>query len=236
VSPPDGGDEPLVPSPASTPPGVPQRLARIVDGADVHPTVDVRAGAVVLPGARIGARSIIGENAVIYGHTRLGAGVHVGPLSVIGKPGFGWTTSPRGDVVRVPQLGGVLVEDDVEIGALVTVDAGTLGPTILRRGAKLDAHVHVAHNVEIGAGTFVAAQSGFAGSATIGNGVLIGGQVGVTDHARIGDGARVGAKSGVIGDVPPGATVAGFPAIPRIEWLRAWAQLLASSARKRRQR
>jgi UDP-3-O-[3-hydroxymyristoyl] glucosamine N-acyltransferase len=90
---------------------------------------------------------------------------------------------------------------------------------------KLDAHVHVGHNVEIGEGTIVAAQSGFAGSVRIGRGVLIGGQVGVADHCSIGDRARVAAKSGVIGDVPPGATVAGYPAVPRARWLRALARL-----------
>src|SRR6185436_209683 len=127
------------------------------------------------------------------------------------------------EVVRIPQLGGVVVEDDVEVGALSTIDAGTLGPTVIRRGAKLDAHVHVAHNVHIGPGTLVAAQAGFAGSSRVGAGVLVGGQAGVKDHAEIGDLARIGGKSGVIGDVAPGTVVAGFPALPRARWLRAWA-------------
>jgi UDP-3-O-[3-hydroxymyristoyl] glucosamine N-acyltransferase len=128
-------------------------------------------------------------------------------------------------VRAVPQLGGVVIEDDVVIGPLSTVDAGTLSPTRIRRGAKLDAHVHVGHNVDIGEGTIVAAQCGFAGSARIGRGVLVGGQAGIADHVVVGDGARIAAKSGVIGDVAPGATVAGYPAVPRIRWLRALAIL-----------
>jgi UDP-3-O-[3-hydroxymyristoyl] glucosamine N-acyltransferase len=124
----------------------------------------------------------------------------------------------------VPQLGGVVIEDDVYIGALCTVDAGTLGPTIIRRGAKLDAHVHVGHNAEVGEGALLCAQTGLAGSVVIGRGAVLGGQVGVADHCRIGDGAKIAAKSGVIGDVPAGATYAGYPAIERMRWLRGLAR------------
>ncbi len=129
----------------------------------------------------------------------------------------------------MPQLGGVVIEDDVTIGPLCTIDAGTLSPTRIRRGAKLDAHVHVGHNAEIGEGSIVAAQCGFAGSVKIGRGVLVGGQVGIADHVTVGDGARIAAKSGVIGDVPPGATVAGYPAVPRMRWLRALAKLYGNT-------
>jgi UDP-3-O-[3-hydroxymyristoyl] glucosamine N-acyltransferase len=118
-----------------------------------------------------------------------------------------------------------VIEDDVVIGPLSTVDAGTLAPTRIRRGAKLDAHVHVGHNTEIGEGAIIAAQCGFAGSVKIGRGVLVGGQAGIADHVVVGDGARIAGKSGVIGDVPPGATVAGYPAVPRMRWLRALAVL-----------
>jgi UDP-3-O-[3-hydroxymyristoyl] glucosamine N-acyltransferase len=214
------------------PESVPER-AHIDCEARLHPSVVVRPGAVVLRGASVGEGSIVGENAVVYERVRIGARVVVGPLAVIGRQGFGFATGPAGEVVRVPQLGGVVVEDDVEIGACATVDAGTLGPTILRRGAKLDAHVHVGHNVEIGAGTLVAAQAGFAGSSRVGAGVLVGGQAGVKDHVEVGDYARIGAKSGVIGDVAPRAVVAGFPAIPRARWLRAWALLLREKRKHR---
>jgi len=170
-------------------------------------------GTLLGPGVVLGERVVVGRNVTI------GAG------SVIGSPGFGWVTAPGGEVRRIPQLGGVFIEDDVAIGPLCTIDAGTLAPTRIRRGAKLDAQVHVGHNVEIGEGTIVAAQSGFAGSVRVGRGVLVGGQAGIADHVTIGDGARVAAKSGVIGDVPPGATVAGYPAVPRARWLRALARL-----------
>ena len=207
--------------------------AHVDPEVSLHSSAVVRPGAVILRGASIGEGSVIGENAVVYGRVRIGAGVIVGPLAVVGRQGFGFATGPAGDVVRVPQLGGVVIEDDVEIGACSTVDAGTLGPTTIRRGAKLDAHVHVGHNVEIGPGTLVAAQAGFAGSTRLGAGVLVGGQAGVKDHVEIGDYARIGAQSGVIGDVAPRAVVAGFPAIPRAQWLRAWASLLREKRRLR---
>ncbi|HEX4473542.1 MAG TPA: UDP-3-O-(3-hydroxymyristoyl)glucosamine N-acyltransferase [Polyangiaceae bacterium] len=216
-------------------PGAPRGVspdALVEPGAVVDPTASIGAFAVVLSGAIVGRECTIEPRAIVYGGSRLGARVVVGPGAVVGHRGFGWVTGPAGELLRMPQLGGVIVEDDVEIGALATVDAGTLSPTVLRRGVKLDAHVHVAHNVEIGSGTIVAAQAGFAGSARLGERVLVGGQAGVTDHAEVGNGARIAAKSGVIGDVEPGSTVAGFPAVPKARWLRAWASLLGE--RKRR--
>jgi UDP-3-O-[3-hydroxymyristoyl] glucosamine N-acyltransferase len=206
----------------------------------VHPEADVAAdavigpGAVVMKGAVIGPGARIGANSVIYGGVRLGVGVRVGPLAVLGRPGFGWTEAPDGARVRIPQRGGVVVEDHAEIGPLCSVDAGTLGPTRVGAGVKLDAQVHAGHNVQLGAGTLVAGQVGLAGSATIGERVLIGGQAGVTDHAHVGDEARIAAKSGVIGDIPPRAVVAGFPAVNRMRWLRALARLLQEAKRPRR--
>jgi UDP-3-O-[3-hydroxymyristoyl] glucosamine N-acyltransferase len=175
--------------------------------------------AVVGPGCVIAPTAILGPRVVV------GARVTIGPGAVIGHPGFGWAFGAAGAVRPVPQLGGVVIEDDVSIGPLCTIDAGTLAPTRIRAGAKLDAHVHVGHNGDIGPGTIVAAQSGFAGSVTLGRGVLVGGQVGVGDHVTVGDGARIAGGSGVIGDVPPGAVVAGYPAVPRGRWLRAVATL-----------
>jgi UDP-3-O-[3-hydroxymyristoyl] glucosamine N-acyltransferase len=189
-------------------------LAGLLMEADV---ADVPA--VVGPGCSIAPTAVLGPRVV------LGARVTVGPGAVIGHPGFGWAFGEGGAVRAVPQLGGVIVEDDVSIGPLCTVDAGTLAPTRLRAGAKLDAHVHVGHNGDVGAGSIIAAQCGFAGSVTLGRGVLVGGQVGIADHVTVGDGARIAGGSGVIGDVPAGTVVAGYPAVPRGRWLRALAKL-----------
>jgi UDP-3-O-[3-hydroxymyristoyl] glucosamine N-acyltransferase len=170
-----------------------------------------------------GADFRVGEHVVLGPRVLLGARVHIGDSSVIGRAGFGWVTGPDGSVTHTPHLGGVVIEDDVYIGSHATIDAGVLAPTVIRRGVKIDAHVHVGHNCEIGEGTMIAAQAGFAGSVTIGRNVLVGGQVGIADHVTVGDGARIGAKSGVIGDVPAGAVVAGYPAVARMRWLRALA-------------
>ncbi|HMI84018.1 MAG TPA: UDP-3-O-(3-hydroxymyristoyl)glucosamine N-acyltransferase [Polyangiaceae bacterium] len=189
---------------------------------------DVAVGpfAVIMEDVIIGPGSVVQPHAVIFPRVRIGARVVVGASAVVGRPGFGWATGPAGALARIPQLGGVLVEDDVEIGALCTVDAGTLAPTVLRRGTRLDAHVHVGHNASLGPSALVAAQSGFAGSVDIGAGVRVGGQAGVADHVRVGSGAHIAAKSGVIGDVSPGQVVAGYPAVNRGLWLRGMARLL----------
>ncbi len=175
--------------------------------------------------AEVGADVVLGAHVDLAPRVVLGDRVTIGASSVIGSPGFGWAVGPTGDRVRVPQLGGVVIEDDVSIGPLVTIDAGTLGPTIVHRGVKLDAHVHIGHNCEIGEDTVVAAQCGLAGSVMIGRRVLMGGQVGIADHVTVGDDARIAAKSGVIGDVPAGAVVAGYPAVARVRWLRGLATL-----------
>ena len=222
----------LLETAAPQPPPDARAAAHIDPGAEVDPTASIGPGAVILAGARVGPGARVEPNAVIYGGVVLGARVHVGAGAVVGRPGFGWAASPQGGVVRVPQLGGVIIEDDAEIGPLATVDAGTLGPTVVGRGAKLDAHVHVGHNAVIGPGAMVAAQAGFAGSAHIGAGVLVGGQVGVADHVRVGAGARLAAKAGVIGDVAAGAVVAGYPAVQRERWLRATAHALREGAGK----
>jgi UDP-3-O-[3-hydroxymyristoyl] glucosamine N-acyltransferase len=188
-------------------------LASVLDECDAPPFA-----------ATHGEGTVVGERATLFERVVIGRNVEIGVGAVIGAPGFGWANGPRGELRRVPQLGGVIIEDDVSIGPLCTIDAGTLAPTRIRRGAKLDAHVHVGHNAEVGEGSILAAQCGLAGSVVIGRGVLVGGQAGFADHVVVGDGARVAAKSGVIGDVPAGAVVAGYPAVKRTRWLRALAR------------
>ena len=212
-------------APNSTPASI-STHAIVEPGASIAPNVTIGHCAVILAGSSIADGCRIEPHAVLYGGVRLGKRVVVGAGAVIGRPGFGWATGPEGQNLRMPQPGGVDIEDDVEIGPLVTIDAGTLKPTRLRRGCKLDAQVHVGHNVEIGRGTLVAAQTGFAGSVTVGDHVLVGGQTGVADHATIGDHARLAGRSGVIGPIAPHATVAGYPAVDRIRWLRAVARMM----------
>lgn len=195
------------------------------ESAPVGEDVVVESGAVIEKGASIGAGCQIGPNAVIHAGVVLEAGVVVGAGSVLGRPGFGFAVGPGGERRRIPQLGGVRIGRDAEIGALCTVDAGTLRPTEIGQKTKLDAHVHVGHNVRIGENCMIAAQVGFAGSVDVGDEVWIGGQSGVADHVSIGRGARIAAKSGIITDVPSGATVAGFPNRPRMQWLRQHALL-----------
>lgn len=189
-------------------------LAALLDVADVTAIDPV-----------IGANTRIGPGVHLLPRVSIGANVTIAPGAVIGAPGFGFVTGPGGATREIPQLGGVVIEDDVHIGPLCTIAAGTLGPTIIRKGAKLDAQVHVGHNCEIGAGSVIAAQSGLAGSVVVGAGCLIGGQVGIADHIVIGDGVKIAAKSGVIGDVAGGTTVAGYPAVERPRWLRGLAEL-----------
>jgi UDP-3-O-[3-hydroxymyristoyl] glucosamine N-acyltransferase len=189
-------------------------LCKLLEASDIRETpAKVGAGSAVDSTAQIAPRVVIGQN------------VRIGPYSVIGYDGFGFVTSSDGQMLPLPHGGGVIVEDDVFIGAHVTIDAGTLAPTILRRGVKVDSHVHIGHNCVIGAGSMIAAQAGLAGSVVLGRNVLVGGQAGIADHIHIGDGARIAAKSGVIGDIAARATVAGYPAVARVRWLRGIARL-----------
>jgi len=152
---------------------------------------------------------------------RVGRRVIVHAGAVIGADGFGYAwdgTAHR----KIPQVGGVLIEDDVEIGANTTIDRATLGQTVVGRGTKIDNLVMVAHNVEIGEHCILAAQAGIAGSARLGRGVILLGQAGVADHVTIGDGAALGAQSGVSQDVAPGEKLFGTWARPLVEARRIW--------------
>jgi UDP-3-O-[3-hydroxymyristoyl] glucosamine N-acyltransferase len=182
------------------------------------------------PGVFIGDDCTVGDDTVVYpGATilagcRIGSRVVVGGGTVIGSDGFGFVTH-EGRHHRIPQRGVVVVEDEVEMGANVTIDRATHGQTRIGRGTKIDNQVHVAHNVTVGEHAILVAQVGIAGSTSVGNYVVMGGQVGVNDHIHIGEGAMIAAKSGVVGDVEAGARMSGTPALPHLEAARAYTAL-----------
>ena len=227
------------PTPAPEP-GV--HPAAVIDAeAELGDGCRIEAGAVIAAGTRIGARCLIGANVVIgpaveigddtqvgagasLSHCLIGARVSIFPGVCIGQEGFGFALDPQGHV-SVPQLGRVLIGDDVEIGANTTIDRGSGPDTVIGQGCRLDNLVQVAHNVRIGRGSVVAAQTAFAGSVTIGDFVLIGGQVAVSGHLTVGDGARIAGQSGVVKDIEPGATMGGTPAVPIRQWHRQSAVL-----------
>ena len=201
--------------------------ARIGDGTVVHGGVSIGHDAVV------GAGCVLGINSVIRESCSLGNRVILHPGAIIGSDGFGFARRD-GRFTKVRHVGRVVVEDDVEIGANATIDRGTLGATRIRRGVKLDNLVHVAHNVEIGEHSAMAAQAGVSGSTVIGKRVLMGGQVGIVDHLHIGDDAILIAQAGVIGDIAPKAMVSGYPARPHREVLKAAAGVRGLDALRRR--
>ena len=184
--------------------------------------VVIGAGAVVGDDAEIGAGSVLHPRAVLYHRCRLGARVVIHAGAVIGADGFGYAFH-EGVHHKVPQVGNVVIEDDVEVGAGATIDRGALGSTVIGAGSKIDNLVMIAHNVVVGPGSILVAQSGVAGSTRLGKGVVIAGQAGVAGHLSVGDGARVAAKSAVLQDLPAGVTAAGIPAIPLPAWRRAQA-------------
>jgi UDP-3-O-[3-hydroxymyristoyl] glucosamine N-acyltransferase len=197
--------------------------------------------AVIGARARVGARSAVHAHVVLYEDTqvgedcllhsgvqvregcRLGNRVIVQNSAVIGADGFGFAKDAEGRYHKILQVGIVVIEDDVEIGALTAIDRAALGETRIGRGTKLDNLVQIGHSVKIGRDTAVAAQVGVAGSATIGDRVILAGQVGVVGHLKIGDGVVVTAQAGVPGDVEPGAVISGSPAFPNREWLKSTA-------------
>lgn len=179
---------------------------------------EIGDGAVLSPGVFVGARTRIGDgcylypNVVLREEVSLGKRVIIHAGSVIGSDGFGYVSGEQGHE-KVPQVGTVIVEDDVEIGANVTIDRGTLQATRIGRGVKIDNLVHVAHNVSIGADTVVVAQVGISGSTQIGSKVTLGGQVGIVGHLQIGDRVQIGAQAGVTKSIPPDSRVSGYPAM-----------------------
>jgi UDP-3-O-[3-hydroxymyristoyl] glucosamine N-acyltransferase len=171
---------------------------------------------------RIGDNTVLHPGVKIYHGCVIGAGVTIHAGSVIGGDGFGFAPMPDGSFKKIPQIGNVLIEDGVEIGANVTIDRATIGSTLIRKGAKLDNLIQIAHNVEIGNDTVIAAQAGVSGSTKVGNGVMIGGQAGIVGHLQIADGARINAQSGVSKSIKTrGSAVTGSPAYDYTSALRS---------------
>lgn len=192
-------------------------------GVAVGHGVSIGASCVVEPGVEIGDGCRIFPRVTLHAGTRLGARCVVQSGSVLGSDGFGYATDERGRHHRVPQRGGLSIDDDVDIGANVTIDRGSAADTVIGAGTKIDNLVHIAHNVTIGQNAFIVAQVGIAGSASIGDHVVIAGQAGIIGHVKIGDRARLGGQSGVIGEVPADAEFSGYPARPHREQMRAYA-------------
>jgi UDP-3-O-[3-hydroxymyristoyl] glucosamine N-acyltransferase len=191
--------------------------AVIGPGAEIGRGTLIAAGAVIGPGVRIGRDGAIGPNTVIA-HALLGDRVIIHAGACIGQDGFGYI--PGAKHLKIVQIGRVIIQDDVEIGANSTVDRGSIRDTVIGEGTKIDNLVQIAHNVVVGRNCLIAALAGISGSVTIGDSVMIGGQVGVRDNVTIGKGASIAATSAVATDVPENARWGGIPAHPIREWLR----------------
>jgi len=217
--------------------------ATVGPGTQIGQGVEIRAhagvgadcaigtNAVIGEGVQLGDGCVIGPNCTIT-HAVIGNRVTVGPGCSIGNAGFSFVPSAKG-LLRVPQLGRVVIEDDVEFGANCTIDRGAIGDTHIGRGCRFDGLVHVGHNVTMGQFCIVVAQAGIAGSTTIGPGVMIGGQAGIADHLTIGAGARLAARAGVTQDVAAGETVGGYPAQPVKQWHRQVVWLKKMTGKKK---
>ena len=225
------------------------------ESALVHPTAEIgkgtsiAAGAVVKRSAKIGDNVIIDSNAVIGPGVIVGDECHIGAMASvfycimgsgvrlysgvrIGEAGFGFAHDGT-KFLTVPQLGRVIIEDHVEIGANTTIDRGSGPDTVIGAGCRIDNLVQIGHNVRLGRNCIVVAQTGIAGSATLENGVTLGGQIGVAGHITIGEGTQIGAQSGVIKDIEPGSRLLGSPAVPARQFMRQTA-ILARMAREKR--
>jgi UDP-3-O-[3-hydroxymyristoyl] glucosamine N-acyltransferase len=192
----------------------------IGDGCSVGDRVTLYPGVYVGENSTIGEDSILYSNVSIYSETSIGKRVILHSGVVVGSDGFGYVKEGKKNV-KIPQVGRVEIEDDVEIGANTTIDRATFGKTIIQRGVKIDNLVQVAHNVVIGEDSILCAQVGISGSTKIGSNVTLAGQVGVVDHTEIGDNVMVGAQAGVTHRLPPNQGYVGSPALPHREFLRA---------------
>jgi UDP-3-O-[3-hydroxymyristoyl] glucosamine N-acyltransferase len=222
----------------------PHNPTGISDKAEIGSNIKIGSDVSVYPSAFLGNNVSLGDRVIIFPGVYIGNGVSIGNDSivhpnvtirervvigkeviihsgtVIGSDGFGYALE-KGEHYKIPQIGGVLIEDKVEIGSNVSIDRATTGNTIVGQGTKIDNLVQIAHNVSIGKKCIIVSQVGISGSVKIGDGVVLAGQVGVKDHVKIGNGAVAAGQSGITRDIPEGQVYSGMPAIPHKTWLRA---------------
>lgn len=216
--------------------------AVVAKGAFIDHGAVIGAGVKIAAGCRIGARAVladnveigegsdIGENVYIT-HALIGKNVRIYPGAVIGRPGFGFAMDAAG-FISVPQLGRVIIEDHVEIGANSTIDRGAGPDTIIGQGTRIDNLVQIGHNVQTGKNCVIVAQTGISGSTRLADFVMTGGQAGIAGHLSIGSGAKIAAQSGIMRDIPPAAEMMGSPAMPIKQYMRQVAMLSRMSDRK----
>ncbi len=195
------------------------RGARIGRGSVLYP------GVYLGPGASVGEDSVLYPNVTVYRRCLIGNRVILHAGVVVGSDGFGFA-NPGVENRKVPQVGIVQIDDDVEIQANTTIDRGTLGKTWIQRGAKIDNQVQIAHNVVVGENSIIVAQVGISGSTRLGKRVIIGGQAGLVGHINVGDNVMIAARAGINKDIPPSRIMSGAPAIPHQEWLRLNAHIM----------
>ena len=205
--------------------------ATVYAGAFVGKGAKIARGAVLYPGVYIGPGAVVGEDSILYPNVTvyrrclIGNRVILHAGVVVGSDGFGFA-NPGLENRKVPQVGIVQIDDDVEIQANTTIDRGTLGKTWIQRGAKIDNLVQIAHNVVIGENSIIVSQVGISGSTRLGNRVIIGGQAGLVGHINVGDNVMIAARSGINKDIPASSIMSGAPAIPHRDWLRLNAHIL----------
>ncbi len=197
-------------------------FAYISNGAVIGNNVKIFAGAFVGENVTVGDNSVLHAGVKIYNDCVIGKNVIIHAGTVIGSDGFGFAPQADGSLKKIPQIGNVIIEDDVEVGSNTTIDRATIGSTVIRKGAKLDNLLQIAHNVEIGSNTVVAAQAGISGSTKLGKNVMVGGQVGIVGHLQIADGTKINAQSGVTKSIKqPNTAITGSPAFDYTAALRS---------------